>query len=56
MDQIYLVKKISNDKDDEIFIKNLLDQVAFLKQELKSKDAIIKLILEDYRKTADYKP
>ena len=46
VDKIYIVKKISNDKDDEILIKNLLDQIEFLKQQLKSKDAIIKMILE----------
>ena len=45
-DKIYIVKKISNDEDDEILIKNLLDQIEFLKQQLKSKDAIIKMILE----------
>ena len=37
-------------------IKNLLNQIEFLKQELKSKDAIIKMILENYRQYADYKP
>ena len=37
-------------------IKNLLDQKEFLKQELQSKDAIIKIILENYRQNADYKP
>ena len=36
-------------------IKNVLDQIEFLKQELKSKDTIIKMILEIYRQTADYK-
>ena len=46
VDKIYIVKKISNDEDDEILIKNLLDQIEFLKQQLKSKDAIIKMILE----------
>ena len=46
VDKIYIVKKISNDKDDEILIKNLLDQIEFLKQQLKSKHAIIKMILE----------
>ena len=46
VDKIYIVKKISNDEDDEILIKNLLDQIQFLKQQLKSKDAIIKMILE----------
>ena len=56
VDQIYMVKKRSNDKDDELLIKNLLDQIEFLKQELKSKDAIIKMILENYRQTTDYKP
>ena len=56
VDQIYMVKKRSNNKDDELLIKNLLDQIEFLKQELKSKDAIIKIILENYRETTDYKP
>ena len=56
VDQIYMVKKRSNDKDDELLIKNLLDQIEFLKQELKSKDAIIKMILENYRQTTDYQP
>ena len=37
-------------------IKNLLDQTEFSKQELKSEDAIIKMILENYRQTTDYKP
>ena len=46
VDKIYIVKKISNDEDDEILIKNLLDQIEFLKQQLKSKHAIIKMILE----------
>ena len=50
VDKIYIVKKISNDKDDEILIKNLLDQIEFLKQQLKSKDAIIKMILELHTK------
>ena len=51
-----MVKKRSNDKDDQLLIKNLLDQIEFLKQELKSKHAIIKMILEIYRQTTDYKP
>ena len=56
VDQIYMVKKRSNDKDIELLIKNLLDRIEFLKQELKSKDAIIKMVLENYRQTTDYKP
>ena len=51
-----MVKKRSNDKDDELLMKNLLDQIEFLKQELKSKDAIIKMILENCRQNTDYKP
>ena len=31
VDQIYMVKKRSNNKDDELLIKNLLDQIEFLK-------------------------
>ena len=42
-----------NDNDDGLLIKNLLDQVEFLKQVLKTKDTIIKMILENYRQTAD---
>ena len=29
VDQIYMVKKRTNDKDDELLIKNLLDQIEF---------------------------
>ena len=31
VDQIHMLKKRSNDKDDELFIKNLLDPIEFLK-------------------------
>ena len=34
VDQIYMVKKRSNDKDDELLIKNLLDQIEILEQVL----------------------
>ena len=51
-----MMKKRPNDKGDELLIKNLLDPIEFLKQELKSKHAIIKMILENYRQTTDYKP
>ena len=51
-----MVRKISNDKDDELLIQKLLDQIKILKQELKSKDTINKMILENYRQTTDYKP
>ena len=37
VEQIYLVKKRSNDKVDELSIKISLDQIEFLKQELKVK-------------------
>ena len=56
VDQEKKRKKRSNDKDVELLIENLLDQIEFLKQELKSKHAIIKMILEIYRQTTDYKP
>ena len=39
-----MVKRRLNDKDEELLIKNLLGQIEFLKQELKSKDAITKMI------------
>ena len=50
------MKKRSNDKDDKVLPSYLLDQIEFLKQELKSKDAIIKMILENCRQNTDYKP
>ena len=56
VDQVYMGKNRSNDRDDELLIKNLLHQIEFLKQELKSKDTIIKMILENYRQNTDYKP
>ena len=55
VDQIYMLKKRSNDKDDKLLIKNLLDQIEFLKQELKRKDAVIKMILGNYRLNTDCK-
>ena len=48
-----MVKKGSNGRDNELLIKDLFDQIEFLKQELTSKDTIIKLIDENYRRTAD---
>ena len=48
-----MVKKGSNGRDNELLIKDLFDQIEFLKQELTSKDTIIKLIDENYRHTAD---
>ena len=50
-----MVKKRSNDEDDELLIKNVFNQIEFLKQKLKCKDTIIKKILENYRQTVDYK-
>ena len=49
-----MLKKISNDKDDKLLIKILLDQIEFLRQELKRKDTIIKMFLKNYRQTMDY--
>ena len=37
VDQVYMAKNRSNDRDDELLIKNLLHQIEFLKQELKVK-------------------
>ena len=31
VDQIHMLKKRSNDKDDELLMKNLLDAIDFLK-------------------------
>ena len=39
-----------------ILIKSLFDQIEFLKQELKSKDTIIKMILENYNYNLNHKP
>ena len=50
-----MLKKKINDKDDDLLIKNLLDEMEFLKQELTNKDTFIKIILENYRQTIDYK-
>ena len=36
-------------------IKKLFDQIEFLKQESKTKETIIELILENYRQTVSYK-
>ena len=53
VDQIYLLEKRSNERenstsdDTKILISNLTDQIEFLKNELRSKDTIIKLILEN---------
>ena len=53
VDQIYLLKKRSNERenstsdDTKILISNLTDQIEFLKNKLRSKDTIIKLILEN---------
>ena len=37
VDQVYMAKNRSNDRDDELLIKKLLHQIEFLKQELKVK-------------------
>ena len=37
VDQVYMAKNKSNDRDDELLIKKLLHQIEFLKQELKVK-------------------
>ena len=51
--QIYMIKKkpdkrqiLSND-ENRAFINNLHDQIDFLKNELRSKNTIIKLIIEN---------
>ena len=56
IDQIYMFKKRSNEKDNRDLIKSLFDQIEFLKQELKSKDTIIKMILENYNYNLNHKP
>ena len=50
-----MVKKRSNDKDDKLLTKNLLDQIEFLKQWLTGIETIIKMILGNYKRITDYK-
>ena len=53
VDKIYLLKKRPNERenstsdDTKILVSNLTDQIEFLKNELRSKDTIIKLILQN---------
>ena len=56
IDQIYLFKKRSNEKDNGDLIKSLFDQIEFLKQELKRKDTVIKMILKNYNYNLNHKP
>ena len=56
IDQIYMFKKRSNEKDNGDLIKSLFDQMEFLKQELKSKGTIIKMILENYNCNLNHNP
>ena len=56
IDQIFMFKKRSNEKDNGDLIKSLFDQIEFLKQELKSKDTIIRMILENYNYNLNHKP
>lgn len=42
-------------KSSNTQLHNLFDHIQFLKQGTKSKDSIVKLILENYRQTADCK-
>ena len=51
-----MFKKRSNEKDNGDLIKSLFDQIEFLKQELKSKGTIIKMILENYNYNLNHKP
>ena len=56
IDQIYVFKKRSNEKDNGDLIKSLFDLIEFLKQELESKDTIIRMILENYNYNLNQKP
>ena len=53
VDQTYMLRKKSDDKqilsnnESKALINNLIDQIEFLKNELRSKDTIIKLIIEN---------
>ena len=57
LDQIYMLKKKSYEKqilsnnENKASINNLIDRIEFLKNELRSKDTIIKLIIENFSKT-----
>ena len=60
VDQTYMLKKRSDDKqilsnnESKALINNLIDQIEFLKNELRSKDTIIKLIIENSKYNNEY--
>ena len=56
VEQIYMVKKRSKIKVTSFCLKRtVLDEIEFLKQELKSKAVIIKTILQNYKQNTDYR-
>ena len=44
-------KQILSNNENKASINNLIDRIEFLKNELRSKDTIIKLIIENFSKT-----
>ena len=55
-----MLKKKSDEKqtllnnENKVLINNLIDQIEFLKNELRSKDTIIKLIIENSKYGNEY--
>ena len=60
VDQIYMPKKKSDVKqtlsnnENKVLIHNLIDQIEMLKNELRSKDTVIKLIIEKSKYNNEY--
>ena len=60
VDQLYILKKKSDEKQilsnnkNKALINNLIDQIKFLKNDFRSKDAIIKLIMENSKYNNEY--
>ena len=58
--QIYMPKKKSDVKqtlsnnENKVLIHNLIDQIEMLKNELRSKDTVIKLIIEKSKYNNEY--
>ena len=60
VDQIYMPKKKSDVKqtlsnnENKVLIHDLIDQIEMLKNELRSKDTVIKLIIEKSKYNNEY--
>ena len=47
-------KQILTNNENKALINNLIDQIEFLKNELRSKDTVIKLIIENSKYNNEY--